>query len=605
MKCKLIIKMVNEKEAEPQKGEEKMINLRANPFYLDDEGIKWVEDTLQGMTVQDKIGQLFCVLGMSSDEGYIQLLTKQLGVGGVMYRPEMGKQVQEAHRMLQGYSKIPLLLAANLEAGGNGSALDGTNFGKPMQVGATDDAKMGYYLGKVACGEGALVGCNWAFAPIVDIDMNFRNPITNLRTFGGNADIVLKMASGYLKAADEENVAVSIKHFPGDGVDERDQHLHMTVNSLSVEEWEASYGRIYRQLIDQGAKTVMVAHICQPAYTRLIHPDIKDEDIMPASLSPELLQGLLRERMQFNGLIVTDATQMIGFTAAMPRKQAVPHTIASGADMFLFTKNLEEDYQFMMDGYTSGVITDERLSDAVTRILATKASLKLHQKQREGTLVPEEAALSQLKKPEFAAWAKECADKAITLVKDTQGLLPLSPAKTQRVLLNVLEDNDDINSPLRSQLKALLEKEGFEVTVKDRAMPALSAASIQENPEVLMKAMMEVMGKVEDFKCQYDLVLYAANFETASNNTVVRINWHSLMGIGNDNPWFVKEIPTLFVSLANPYHLLDVPMIKTFVNAYTSNEYVLESLIEKLMGRSGFKGTSPVDPFCGRWDTRL
>ncbi len=582
-----------------------MINLKAKPFYLDDADIEWVQNTIAGMSVQEKIGQLFCVLGMSADEGYIYALTKQLGVGGVMYRPDMGRNVQAAHRMLQSNSKIPLLLAANLEAGGNGSAADGTSFGKPLQVGATDNAEMGYRLGKVACAEGAMVGCNWAFAPIVDIDMNFRNPITNLRTFGNNADLVIKMASGYLRAADEENMAVSIKHFPGDGVDERDQHLHMTVNSLSVEDWEASYGRVYRTLIDQGAKTVMVGHICQPAYTRLINPAIKDEEIMPATLSPELMQGLLRERMQFNGLIVTDASQMIGFTAAMPRKDAVPRTIASGIDMFLFTKNLEEDYQFMMEGYLSGVITDERLTEALTRILATKASLKLHIKQQEGTLVPDESVLQHLRNEHFVAWARECADEAITLVKDKQGLLPLSAQKTRRVLLNVLEEDDDINSALRTKLKALLEKEGFEVTVRDRAMAQLSAANFQENAEALLKVMGEVMGKVSDFKSQYDLVLYVANFETASNNTVVRIGWHSLMGIGNDNPWFVQEIPTLFVSLANPYHLLDVPMIKTFVNAYTNNEYVLDSLMEKLMGRSPFKGVNPVDPFCGRWDTTL
>lgn len=583
-----------------------MIDLKAKPFYLDDEGIKWVKDTIKGMTTEEKIGQLFCALGMSDEESYIEELTKKLGVGGIMYRPGTGKMVQEGHRKLQSKSKIPLLIAANLEAGGVGIAFDGTNFGKPLQVSATDDDEMGYRLGKVSCAEGAMTGCNWSFAPIVDIDMNFRNPITNLRTFGDSADKVIRMAKGYLRAADEENVAVCIKHFPGDGVDERDQHLHTTYNTLEAGEWDNSYGRVYSELIEQGAKTVMVGHIGLPAYSRKLRPDIRDEEIMPTSLAPEILKGVLREKLCFNGLITTDATQMLGFSIAMPREQAIPGAIAAGVDMVLFTKNLEEDYSFMMEGYKNGTITEERLEDALERILGTKAALNLHMKQLEGTLVPPQSALENLKNEQFVGWAKECADKSVTLVKDTQRLLPLSPQKTKRVLLNVLETGDDINSELRTKMKELLVWEGFEVAVYNRKMPSGSAdASEEERTELLMNALMQITEKVNDFKSKYDLILYVSNFETASNKTVVRIDWHSVMGVSNDNPWFVKEIPTLFISLANPYHLLDVPMIKTFINAYTNNEYVLESVIDKLMGRSEFKGVSPVDPFCGKWDARL
>lgn len=582
-----------------------MTNLKAKPFNLDDKGIKWVEDTLKGMTLKEKIGQLFCLPGFTTDKNTLEMLTQQIGIGGVMYRPADGKTVQESHGILQNSSKIPLLLAANLEAGGTGLIFEGTNFAKPLQVGATDDAEMGYALGKISCSEGAAVGANWAFAPIVDIDMNFRNPITNCRTFGDNADLVIKMAKRYMDAANEEGVAVSIKHFPGDGVDERDQHLLTSVNSLSVEQWDNTYGRVYQELIDYGAQTVMVGHIALPAYAKKINSELSDKPV-PASLSKELVTGLLRNKLGFNGLVITDASQMIGYTVGIRREDAVPTSIAAGCDMFLFTKNMEEDIEYMFKGYHKGIITDERLNEAVTRILATKAALKLHEKQDSNTLVPGEEALAIVRNERHIEWAKECADKSVTLVKNIDNLLPLNNNKYKKVYLNVLEDSDDINSSLRTKMKTLLEAEGFDVDLRNRDFNVDTQSIMEGNPDPrTLEVMQEIGARVSDFTSKYDLAIYVANFETASNNTVIRINWKGLAGMGDDAPWFAAEVPTVFISLANPYHLLDVPMVHTYVNAYTNNEFVLESLMDKLMGRSEFKGKSPVDAFCGRLDTKF
>ncbi len=583
------------------------INLKEKPFYLDDEAITWVNETIASLTAAEKIGQLFCPLGASDDENTLRNLTEKMGIGGIMYRPGPAANVQNTHRLLQQYSKVPMLLAANLEAGGSGAALEGTNFAKPMGVAATDDDEMGYWLGRIACQEGAALGLNWAFAPIVDIDMNFRNPITNLRTFGSDHKRVIRMAEGYLKAADEAGLAVSIKHFPGDGVDERDQHLLTSVNSLSCEEWDATYGKVYQTLIDAGAKTVMIGHIAQPAYQKALADDPAkyEKQTVPATLSKEIMVGLLREKLNFQGLIVTDATPMIGYTVAGERSRIVPESIASGADMFLFNKNLEEDYGYMMAGYQAGIITEERLQEALTRILALKASLGLHKKQKKGTLVPEPEALSILQCEEHKNKAKECADKAVTLVKDTQNLLPLSPERTRRVYLNVLETAGTVDSPLKAALKEKLEAEGFNVEVRNRDtnVDLMAVFAGQSDDPHAIALMQEIFEPVADLKGRYDLAIYVANYETASNNVVVRLQWQGLMGMGNDAPWFAGEIPTMFISLANPYHLLDVPMIKTFINAYTNTPEVVDAVIEKVMGRSEFKGVSPVDPGCGRADT--
>ncbi|MDR3262772.1 MAG: glycoside hydrolase family 3 protein [Clostridiales bacterium] len=589
-----------------------MIDLKGKPFNLGESDIEWVNDTLKGMTLQKKIGQLFCPLGISANRKQLLHLTQDIGIGGIMFRPTKGKQAQSTHRFLQDNSKIPLLIAGNLESGGSGAAADGTFFGMPMQIAATGNPDMGYNLGKISCGEGAAVGLNWAFAPIVDIDRNFRNPITNLRTFGSNPDTVITMAKGYMRAADECGVAVSIKHFPGDGADERDQHLLTSVNGLSTEEWDNGYGRVYSSLIEQGARTVMVGHIALPSYQDLLSGGGTKDKTIPATLSKELMCGLLREKLGFNGLIVTDASPMAGFRAAMKRADAVPLAIQNGADMFLFARDLATDYKYMADGVESGRLSESRLDEAVTRILALKASLRLHIKAEEHCLVPPPDALDTLNDKQSRKLTAQCADESVTLIKDTQKLLPISPKTHKRVYLNVLEKSDAMSTALKNKLKQKLLAEGFEVTVRDRAAIAdlgifvsSEKTSLLKKASVIFKArkhLGELIGAPNVFTEKYDLVIYAACFETASENTVIRINWKGFKGAGDDIPWFVNDVPTMFISLANPYHLLDVPMIKTYINAYSNNDEVIDAVIGKILGRSEFKGVSPVDASCGRED---
>lgn len=568
-----------------------MINLKAKPFNLKDEDIKWVEDTLKSMDLKEKIGQLFCPVGTTDNKEELKSVLNNIKPGGIMYRSGEGAIVQEIHRFLQENSKIPLLISANLEAGGNGIATDGTYYGKQMQIAATDDEDMAYQLGVIAGREGKAVGCNWAFAPIIDIDMNFRNPITNVRTYGSNPERVLRMANKYIKGINENGVAATIKHFPGDGVDERDHHLLTSINSLSTQRWDETFGMIYKKLIEEGAQTVMVGHIALPEYSKKLVPGITDEEIMPASLAPELLNTLLREKLGFNGMIVTDATPMIGFTCAQRREIAVPKAIASGCDMFLFNKNLKEDFEYMIKGVENGILTLERLDEAVTRILAFKASLALHKQKELGTLVPDKEALSILKCEEHEKWARECADKSVTLVKDSQNLLPISPEKFKRVRLYILGDSEGgfkEGTPVKATITSALEKAGFDVQCFD-------------DKHLDFREVFE--GSVESLKEKFDLAIYVANIETASNQTTVRINWAQPMAA--NAPWFVKEIPTMFISVANPYHFMDVPMVKTFINAYSSSEYVVEALVDKIIGKSEFKGISPVDPLCNLWEAKF
>ena len=568
-----------------------MINFKGNPFYLSNEDIRWVKTTLASLTLEEKICQLFCLVVKGDEKADLQRITEKYKPGGFMCRPMSAAKVTEIVRTLQETSRVPMLVAANLESGGIGIAEEGTHIGSHMQVAATDNYEMAYKLGTICGREGSAVGVNWAFAPIIDIDYNFRNPITNTRTFGSNPETVKNMGAEYVMAVQKHGVAASIKHFPGDGMDERDQHLVTSINSMSCEKWDETYGKAYKMCIDAGALSVMVGHIMQPAYTKKYNPEVKEEDILPATLSYELITKLLKEKLGFNGLVVTDASTMAGMIIPMPREKAVPLAIAAGCDMFLFTRNLDEDYEFMKKGIEEGIITAERLNEALSKILALKAALKLHKKKENGKLVPSlEEANKILGNEEHRNWATECADKAITLVKNKEGVLPIDPNKYKKVLFYGIEGGEGFTRSARvgvtERFKTLIEKEGFEVDVF--------------TPKPGFEGMVTPFSTVAD---QYDLIIYLANLATKSNQTVVRIEWEQPMGA--NVPVYVSCVPTIFISVENPYHLLDVPRVKTYINTYSSSDSVLAALVDKLMGRSKFIGKSPVDAFCGMWDTHL
>ena len=289
--------------------------------------------------------------------------------------------------------------------------------------------------------------------------------------------------------------------------------------------------------------------------------------------------------MGFNGLVVTDATTMSGFTIPMPRKLSVPATIAAGADVFLFSRNMEEDVAFMKEGYKNGIITPERLDEAVTRILAMKAHLKLYLPSEIEYSV--EAVKTAVGKTEYHRWARELADDSITLVKEEPGVLPLSPQKYPRVMYFPIETAGYDGFLNKAEtFKQMLIGEGFQVS--------------EFNPS---RGMEGFLAPTTDYIGKYDLMVYFACVSTRSNQTTVRIQWEEPLGA--NCPHYLTSIPTVFISVENPYHLQDVPRVRTYINAYSSHQEVLDEVLEKIMGRSEFKGESPCDPFCGRWDARL
>ena len=579
-----------------------MVDLKAKPFHLSDEAIQWVEDTIAGMTLDEKVGQLFVQMNRSgADEDAIKDFVGKYHQGGLRWQGGDRKQAYDQNRFYQKHSKIPVLVAANCDNGGDGCLPDGTFVATAAEAAAGEGVQTAYDMGYVAGREAASIGVNWMFNPCVDIYMNWRNTIVNTRAFGDNADRVIDNARQYINGIHQSNMACCAKHFPGDGVEERDQHLVLGVNDLSVEQWDATFRKVYQTLIDEGLEGIMVGHIALPEMSRKLRPGIKDEEIMPATLSPELLGDLLRGELGFNGVVITDASHMAGIACMEKRSVAVPKAIASGCDMFLFSNDADEDFGYMKAGIESGLISAERLDDALHRILGLKARLGLY--KAENVTPAPEIRDQVIGCEEHLRMAEEAAERCVTLVKDTRNNLPIDPVKQKRARLVYIQSTPTTKAykgdPKKQIVIEELERAGFEVSVA----PNFHDLEAEGGPNPMNMFKMMDCGAMEDFRSKYDVVFLVVNVQGYAQENNVRLRWscnHS-----SELPWYATEVPTVGISLNYTNHLIDVPQVRTFVNAYGSTRTSIRAAIEKITGKSEFKGKASDTVFCGHWDTRV
>ncbi|MFL7811669.1 MAG: glycoside hydrolase family 3 N-terminal domain-containing protein, partial [Anaerolineae bacterium] len=318
-----------------------------------------------------------------------------------------------------------------------------------------------------------------------------------------------------------------------------------------------------------------------------LNPALADEELLPATLSKELFLGLLKDQLGFNGMVVTDASHMLGMSSAMRREDYVPGAIAAGCDMFLFFNDMDEDFGFMLNGYRKGVITEERMNDALRRILGLKAKLNLHQKKQAGTLLREEKDLEIIGCEEHLRMRADAADKGITLVKNTFDQLPIRPETHRRIRLYYLRGEVGGIVPAGTSvldgIVAELESRGFEVTVNDGSS--------------------RVKGSTLQYREDVDAALIFADIVGYGAENNYRIRWKTAMS--NECPWYVHEVPTAFVSLNYTTHLHDVTMVKCFINAYHSNREMIKQVVDKIMGESAFKGTPNDLVWTEKWQAKL
>jgi beta-N-acetylhexosaminidase len=546
--------------------------LAAAPFKLNTTALNWVRETFARLTPDEKISQLFVLRSAGNDAAELSM-QQAFKPGGITRA--MGPDVAAEQTIIAVFNAaapVPLTVSADLE-GSRMSLPFGTEVPNPLALAAVNDPEASRQISRIMAEEAHAAGINWSFTPVLDINAAFRSAIVATRGFGSDVATIERNVLIQIEEFQKAGIAATAKHWPGEGFDDRDQHLVTTVNPLSIADWEANFGRLYRAAIKAGVLSVMSAHIAFPAFVKSLDPDAGVEAFRPATISKVLNQTLLRERLRFNGLIVSDATPMAGLGAWSSRKDFLPEIIANGCDVILFSSLPDVDAGYLRAALADGRLTQQRVDDAVMRILGLKAALGLHLKRDIDT----SAALPS---PAKRAVAEDVTRRAPTLVKDVQNLLPLDPKKHRRVLVitpGIVFPFSPV--PIPFALPDMLREEGFEITMHE--------PETEVSPD------------------HFDLVLYLFGDETLLTRSRIFIDWLKIGGqFGKAMQRYWHDIPTLMISFGYPYLLYDAPRVPTYINAYATTESMQRAVCDALLGNHPWNRHSPVDPFCGLEDAR-
>jgi len=536
------------------------------PFNLGPDGLAWIEDRMAHLTGRQKIAQVFNVLLWGSDQAAVDMV-RELQPGSVGRFDVVDAANEKALiEDLNASFVVPLVVTTDLE-GSFATPKDATPSPNPMAFAAIDDPEVTEAVSAAMARQAAPLGVRWSFTPAVDINKAWRSGIVGTRSFGSDPDRVQAQALAHMRGLQGAGCAATAKHWPGEGFDDRDQHLVTTVNPLSVAEWEATFGKLYRAMIEEGVMAIMPAHIAFPAYMRDVEGVTGKDAYRPASINRALNENLLRQKLGFRGILVSDATPMAGLTSWMPRHELVVELLNAGCDVILFAKDLRSDIETIEEALVDGRLSWERIDQAVRRQLALKASIGLH---REG---------GKLASPSTDgadhATISDALKRAPTLVKDNGAQLPMTPERYRNVLLvskGVVFP--PAPRPLPLALIDMMRGEGFEVTHHQWGTPVDPTG--------------------------YDLLLYVFAEETLLTRGIVSLNWLEMNGqfeAAMNRHW--HDVPVIMVSLGWPYYLAEATMVPTYINAYAAHPAMQRNVLDALMGKLPFLGKSPVDPWCG------
>jgi beta-N-acetylhexosaminidase len=389
---------------------------------LTDQQTSWVDKTLNSLSLEAAVGQLLNISQFNDSREYWLGLMERVPFGSARGRSETAEESRSFNTALQQHAAIPLLIPANMEHGAAEIKGYGTDFPWPMGVAAANDEALVAIMGEAIATEALYLGFNWMFNPVVDLNYNFNNPITNIRSMGDDPAKVSRLAVIWLQAMQQHGVAATAKHFPGDGMDDRDQHLLTTINSLPFEQWLETYGQVWKAVIEAEVMCIMPGHISLPDYQ-----GYRDDPSAapPATLSRRLLIELLRQELGFEGVIVSDNASMIGLTCHLDPEDLIVESIASGIDIYL-NADREHDYDRLLRAVQTGRIPEAQIYESARRVLEMKARLNLFE-QALGPTPTEQQTIT------FQQAAQDMADKSITILR-SNGSLPLKLEAGMKVL---------------------------------------------------------------------------------------------------------------------------------------------------------------------------
>jgi beta-N-acetylhexosaminidase len=576
--------------AAPTAASAKPYSRKASP-----DALKWADKQLKRMSLEEKIGQIIAVgvnaTYLNQDSGAFKELRHQIvdnHVGGIiLFRGPVYESVMLVNRMQQ-LAKYPLLISADLEAGPGMRFDDTVNFPWNMAVGATANPEFARRQGELTAREARALGIQQIYAPVADVNNNAANPVINVRSYGEDPAAVAKMVAAFVEGAQGAGVISTAKHFPGHGDTATDSHRGLPEIDVTRERLNAVELVPFRAAVNAGVGSVMDGHIGLP----LIDPtsitplprDIKlrpietdeageiviEKGTMPTTLSP-VMNAILRNELNFEGIIVTDAMSMSGLTLYFTQEEASVRALEAGADLLLKPADTEAVIRGVLNAVKAGRLTEKRVEFSARKVLAAKYDLGLS-KQRLTSLEDIDQVVGGA---QTLALADEIARHAITLVRNDARLLPANLAPKATIFNLAITNGDDrlvVAQPFASTL-ARSGRRVITIVLDDRS----SEADVQKALSLAPKA---------------DLVIASlyGRVRTGQARSV------ALPEPGNRalTALIDRRTPMIAISFGNPYLLSSFPKLQTYLVAYGDMPSLQVAAARALLGLSDISGRLPI-----------
>ena len=527
----------------------------------------WVKETLKGLTLREKIGQLLLpVLSIeSSNPLTIGEMVAKHNIAGGHYFGGNKEQSFIFTENLQSKAKIPLLITGDLDRGGGDRVKEGTLFQCQMALGAADSEDLAYKLGKAIAVENLAVGYNWTFSPIVDI-CAIRDHLRLIASIGEDEKQIGRLTVAEIKGLQENGMVATAKHFPGDGYDDRDQHTTTSVNFLSEKEWWKKSGYTFQAAIDGGVWTIMNSCIAMPAMDKECGDPANPR---PACISKYMTTGILREKMGFEGVIVTDALNMGGVAIHERRMERYLQAFEAGNDMLLFVARVGETVDYFEKAVKDKRITEAQIDASVTRVLTLKTKIGLHKKM---TKEEKEKRLDIFKNSPFKKDAIDLAEKSITLIKDSKNIIPLKLKKGAKIASVLITNRESEFKAV--EFNSYLKKAGYNVVT-----------FINPDPE----SMYDKVARKE-----FDLVITGLYFPIQWGWSTPRMHGPYVRSLMSGYYLAHPDVKSIFVSFDSPTRIYEVAAMDPFFVTYGSSPFAQEAVAKAILGEIGISGKVPV-----------
>ncbi len=552
---------------------------------------KYADKQLKNMSVDEKIGQLIHV-GVNArfanqESEFFKDLKRHVvenKIGGIIF---FGAPIYETAHLgnrMQDFAEIPLLLSLDAETGIGMRFGDAVNFPWAMAVAATGNPEYARKIGVVTAREAKAMGIMHVYSPVLDVNNNADNPVINVRSFGENPEEVAKYGVAFIQGVQSQRVLATAKHFPGHGDTNVDSHRGLPIIDHSRASLDKTELLPFRKAVEAGVGSIMIAHIGLPQIDAEEIKPLKESiqgdaeagaeivtqtATIPATLSAKIQTDILRKEMGFDGLIVSDAMSMSGLTLYFTQEEAGVRAFLAGTDILEKPADVDAMLRGLRDAVKSGRISEARLNESVRKSLAWKHELGLTKQKT----VPLDQLDRIVSNSETAALAEEIAAKAITLVRNDAGLIPLQ-MDTKVAVLGISNGFDGPGT--MGTLVGTLRQNGLR----------FETAYLQENSTA------EQIAAARKTVAEADVVI-------AGLYGRVRSGAKNSVGLPESGAIVLREIlaadkKVIGVSFGNPYILGSFPQLKTYIVAFGDMPSLQRASASAILGTQDISGRLPI-----------